>query len=129
MQESVLELRRRVLPEDHPDIGESGRFLPFGFVVFFCCHVSSALTCYDISFSYEYTGKLPYALEAAREALKIWKAALPSGHEDVTDAEKRVRDLEQAMKDDEDEGDDHDDDDNVNGDDDDDDGVDNDEDE
>ena len=31
MEESVLEFRRRVLPEDHPDIGEEGRFPPVAF--------------------------------------------------------------------------------------------------
>jgi hypothetical protein len=68
------------------------------------------LACYNISFSYEDSGALPRALEAAREALRIWQAALPPGHEDVTDAEERVRDLQQAMGDDDDGRDDDDDD-------------------
>ena len=53
---------------------------------------------YNISFSYEQAGDLDRAIECAREALRIWQAALPPGHEDVVDAQKRVRDLEQAMQ-------------------------------
>jgi hypothetical protein len=73
-------------------------------------HVSSAMACDNVSFSYEDSGALPCALEAAREALRIWQAALPPGHEDVTDAEERVRDLLQAMDDVDDSHDDDDDD-------------------
>ena len=58
----------------------------------------SALACYNISFSLERTGALPRALEAAREALRIWQATLPPGHEDISDAEERVRELEQATR-------------------------------
>ncbi len=44
-------------------------------------------------------------------------AALPPGHEDVTDAEERVRDLQQAMGDDDGRDDDDDNDDDDEGDD------------
>ena len=64
----------------------------------FSSDLFSALACYNISFSLEQTGALPRALEAAREALRIWQAALPPGHEDISDAEERVRELEQATR-------------------------------
>ncbi len=53
---------------------------------------------YNLSFSYETSGSLPRALECAREALRIWQASLPPGHEDVADAQSRVCGLEQALK-------------------------------
>jgi hypothetical protein len=58
----------------------------------------TALAFYNISFCYQDNGALPRALEAAHEALRIWKLALPPGHDDITDAEKRVRRLEQATR-------------------------------
>ena len=114
MRERVLEFNRRVLPENHPDIGE-GRVGKgaHSFSVFADCvtflspspapfsfssDLFSALACYNISFSLERTGALPRALEAAREALRTWQAALPPGHEDISDAEERVRKLEQATR-------------------------------
>jgi hypothetical protein len=51
-----------------------------------------------LSFIYETSGSLPRALECAREALLIWQASLPPGHEDVADAQSRVRRFEQALK-------------------------------
>jgi hypothetical protein len=60
------------------------------------------MACYNISVSYKDSGALPRALEAACEALRIWQVALPPEHEDVTDAEKLARDLQQAMVDDDD---------------------------
>ena len=60
--------------------------------------VHTALACYNISFSLEQTGALPRALEAAREALRIRQAALPPGHKFISDAEERVRKLEQATR-------------------------------
>ena len=114
MQERVVEFYRRVLPENHPSIGEgrvgSGAhsFSVFaGCVTFlspspapfsFSSDLFSALACYNISFSLERTGALPRALEAAREALRTWQATLPPGHEDISDAEERVRKLEQATR-------------------------------
>jgi hypothetical protein len=56
------------------------------------------LAFYNISFCYEDNGALPRALEAAREALRIWKLALSPGHEDISDAEELVHRLEQAMR-------------------------------
>jgi hypothetical protein len=37
-------------------------------------------------------------LDFASEALRIWRAALPPGHEDIADAEELVRKLELANK-------------------------------
>ncbi len=58
----------------------------------------SGLAFYNISFSHQNTGSLPLALECAREALRIWQASRPPGHEDITDAEERVRELQLATR-------------------------------
>jgi hypothetical protein len=58
----------------------------------------SGMALYNISASYTATGSLPRALECAREALRIWQASLPPGHENVADAQSLVRRLEQALK-------------------------------
>ena len=57
----------------------------------------SGLSLYNISFSYERTGALPRVLECAREALRSWRVSRPPGHEDIKDAEERVRKLERAL--------------------------------
>ena len=67
---------------------------PFVFLV----TLFTALAFYNISFCYEVNGALPRALEAAREALRIWKLALPPGHDDISDAEERLHRLEQAAR-------------------------------
>ena len=51
-----------------------------------------------MSSCFERCGALPRALQCAREALRIRQAALPPGHNDVADAESRVRELEQGMR-------------------------------
>jgi hypothetical protein len=43
-------------------------------------------------------GALPRALEAAREALRIWQSTLPPGHSHILLAEKLVHDLEVAVR-------------------------------
>jgi len=58
----------------------------------------TGMALYNISFSYEQAGEISRAMEFAREALRIWQAALPPGHEDVMDARKLVRRLEQALQ-------------------------------
>ena len=70
----------------------------FDCVFLIVTHLITGMSLYNISFSYEQAGDLHRAIECAREALRIWRAALPPGHEDVVDAEERVRDLEQAMQ-------------------------------
>ena len=70
----------------------------FDCVFLIVTHLITGMSLYSISFSYEQAGDLHRAIECAREALRILQAALPPGHEDVVDAEERVRDLEQAMQ-------------------------------
>jgi hypothetical protein len=72
-------------------------------VVLYCVflivtNVYTGLSLYDISFSYRKAGDWHRAIECAREALRIWQATLPQGHEDIVDAQKRVLRLEQAMQ-------------------------------
>ncbi len=71
--EKTLEFRRRVLPENHPEIGSS---------------------CFNLSLSYREAGDFHRASERAREALHIWQAALPPSHPDVTMAQRLVCELE-----------------------------------
>ena len=70
----------------------------FDCVFLIVTHVLPGMSLYNISFSYEQAGDLDRAIECAREALRIWQAALPPGHEDVVDAQKLVRRLEQVMQ-------------------------------
>jgi hypothetical protein len=73
LQEKTLEFRRRVLPENHPGIGES---------------------CINISVSYLQAGDFHRAIESAREALRIFQAALPPSHPHVKTAQELVCELE-----------------------------------
>jgi hypothetical protein len=76
MLEKTLEFRRRVLPENHPDIGSS---------------------CFNISCSYCQAGDFHRATERAREALRIFQAALPPSHPLVEQAQKLVCQLERDI--------------------------------
>ncbi len=73
LEEKTLEFQRRVLPENHPDIGAS---------------------CFNISLSYGRAGDFHRATEKAREALRIWQAALPPSHPHVKMAQELVRGIE-----------------------------------
>jgi hypothetical protein len=73
LQEKTLEFRRRVLPENHPDMG---------------------LSCINISLCYHQVGDLHRAIERAREALRIWQVALPPSHPHVKMAQEQVHKLE-----------------------------------
>ena len=73
LQEKTLVFYRRVLPENHPDIGAS---------------------CFNISLYYRQAGDFHRAIDRAREALRIWQAALPPSHPHVKMAQERVRQLE-----------------------------------
>jgi hypothetical protein len=73
LKEKALEFQRRVLPENHPDIGTS---------------------CFNISLSYRQAGDFHRAIERAREALRIWQAALPPSHPHVEQARMLVRQIE-----------------------------------
>ncbi len=73
MQEKTLEFQRRVLPENHPDIG---------------------LSCFNVGFSCYKVGDLHRALQFAREALRIFQATLPPSHPHVKQAQQLVRGCE-----------------------------------
>ena len=73
LQEKTLEFQRRVLPENHPDIG---------------------LLCFNLSLSYGQAGDFRRSIERAREALRILQAALPPSHPHVKTAQEIVRQLE-----------------------------------
>jgi hypothetical protein len=73
MQGKALEFFRRVLPENHPNIG---------------------MSCYNVSLSYCQVGDFHRAIERAREALRIWQAALPPSHPHVEQAQKLIRQIE-----------------------------------
>ena len=73
LKEKTLDFRRRVLPENHPDIGTS---------------------CFNISLSYHQFGDSHRAIARAREALRIFQAALPPSHPSVKTAQELVRQIE-----------------------------------
>ncbi len=66
---------------------------------FFCdkvvlFYIFSGLSLYNISLSYEQAGDLHRAMQCARESLRVWQTALPPGHQDIVDAEKKIMRLE-----------------------------------
>ncbi len=69
MQEKTLEFQRRVLPENHPDIG---------------------ISCFNLGITCRKVGDLHRALQFAREALRIFQATLPPSHPHVTHAQQLV---------------------------------------
>ena len=73
MQEKTLEFRRRVLPENHPGIGNA---------------------CLTLSFSYDKSGEFHRALQFAREALRIFQATLPPLHPYVQKTQQFLREFE-----------------------------------
>ena len=73
LQEKTLEFQRRVLPENHPEIGSS---------------------CLNISKSYCLVDDFHRGNERAREALRIFQTALPPSHPHVKMAQELVRRLE-----------------------------------
>ena len=73
LQEKTLKFRSRVLPENHPDIG---------------------ISYLNLSYSYRQAGDFNRAIERAREALRIFQAALPPTHPHVEQAQKLIHHLE-----------------------------------
>ena len=73
LEEKTLEFRRRVPPQNHPEIG---------------------ISCFNISSSYRQAGDFHRAIERAREALRILQPALPPSHPHVKLAQELVRHLE-----------------------------------
>ena len=63
-----------------------------------CDELFTGESLYNISVGYETSGSLPRALECAREALRIWQASLPPGHEHIALAQSQVRRLERALQ-------------------------------
>ncbi len=70
----------------------------FDCVFLIVTHLITGFSLYKISLGCFVAGDLHRAIECAREALRIWQAALPPGHQAVVDAEELVRDLEQIMQ-------------------------------
>ena len=97
MREKTLEFRRRVLPENHPEIGESNTFLFFS-IVFNFILVFAGLLLYIISCSCIQTGDLQRAMECVRESLRVWQAALPPRHQHILLAEDMLHNLERDMQ-------------------------------
>ena len=73
LKQKTLEFLRRVLPENHLHIG---------------------ISCYNISSSYRQAGDFHRAIERAREALRIFQAALPPSHPHVKAAQELVLEIE-----------------------------------
>ena len=59
--------------------------------------VSSGVSLYNISESYEQAADFDRAMECARESLRVFQTALPPGHQYIVAAEKMILDLERAM--------------------------------
>ncbi len=57
-------------------------------------YIFTGSSLYNISLSYEQAGDLHRAMECARESLRVWQTALPPGHQDIVDAEKKIEDLQ-----------------------------------
>ena len=76
LHRKALEFRRRVLPENHPEVG---------------------LSCFNISLSYREAGDFHRAIERAREALRMFQAVLPPSHPHVKMAQELVRQLEGSI--------------------------------
>ena len=74
-------------------------------VISFCFHICPGMSLYNISVGYEQAGDLHRAMECARESLRVWQTALPPGHQDIVDAENRIKNLQLAI-DEDDAGDD-----------------------
>ncbi len=69
MGEKTLGFRRRVLPDNHPDIG---------------------ISCLNLCIGCRKVGDLHRALQFAREALRIFQATLPPSHPLFTQAQQLV---------------------------------------
>ena len=62
------------------------------------CFRRSGIAQHQYELCCETSGSLPRALECAREALRIWQASLPPGHEHVALAQSQVRRLQRALQ-------------------------------
>jgi hypothetical protein len=73
LREKTLEFFRRVLPENHQQIG---------------------ISCLNLGVSYCESGNVHRAMERAREALRILQATLPPSHIRVQTAKQLIRQIE-----------------------------------
>jgi hypothetical protein len=58
----------------------------------------AGLSLYNLSLSFEQAGDLLRAMASAREALRIFQAALPPSHPHVAAAQRRVGYIERAIQ-------------------------------
>ena len=58
----------------------------------------AGISLHNLSFSFEQAGDLLRAMASAREALRIFQAALPPSHPNVAAAQRRVGDIETAIQ-------------------------------
>ena len=82
LREKVLEIRRRVLPEDHPDIGE---------FVWLCC--LTLLDCdafeivgramYNLAISHVKLERTAEALVLLEKVMEFFRRVLPEDHPDI----------------------------------------------
>ena len=80
--ERVLELYRRALPEDHPDIGVvlPSEFIEFGFDA---CVEYSGDAMYNLAAAYDECGREQDALMMSEKALEFRRRVLPVDHSDI----------------------------------------------
>jgi tetratricopeptide (TPR) repeat protein len=76
LQQEALEFNRRVLSENHPNIG---------------------LACYNVSSIYAQTGESVTAMEFMHEALRVWTATLPASHPRVLLAQEQLRKIQENL--------------------------------
>ncbi len=80
--ERVLELYRRALPEDHPDIGMvlPSEFIEFGFDE---CAEYSGDAMYNLAAAYDECGREQDAMMMSEKALEFRRRVLPVDHSDI----------------------------------------------
>jgi tetratricopeptide (TPR) repeat protein len=79
MQQKTLEFRRRVLPENHPDIGATSCF---GLLIEVEVDALSALgdAMSNLAVTYCHLGRHQDALAMGERTLELWRRALPENH-------------------------------------------------
>ena len=82
--ERVLELYRRALPEDHPDIGvvHASVFIEFGFDA---CVEYSGDAMYNLAAGYDQCDRQQDAMILSKKALEFRRRVLPADHSDIGD--------------------------------------------
>ncbi len=82
MQQKTLEFSRRVLPENHPDIGATSCF---GLLIEVEVDALSALgdAMNNLSNVYTALGRHQDALAMGEQTLELWRRALPENHPNI----------------------------------------------